>query len=66
MKLTVNIDSENEGLDPATMAEALRSIAEHVEEIYGEWDGPIRDYNGNKVGNWTVDTSDYVARLMEE
>ena len=64
MKLTINIDSENEGLDPANMAESLRNIAKHVEEIYGEWDGPIRDRNGNKVGNWSLDTSDYFDKLL--
>jgi len=66
MELTIKIDSENEGATPEHVASVLESIARHVREVYGEWDGIIRDENGNKIGHWSVDSSDYVERLLDE
>ena len=66
MKLRITIDSENIGATPEHVATVLENIANHVASVYGEWSGMIRDENGNTIGNWEVDTSDYAKRIMGE
>ena len=49
---TGNAAFEDDNLRPE-IARILGEIAEHVEGGYVE--GVIRDINGNKVGNWSMD-----------
>lgn len=45
--------TEDENLNEYEVARILKDIASKIE--YGITSGVIMDYNGNKVGSWSID-----------
>lgn len=66
MKLTIEIDSDNEAVTPELVATYVESIASHVASIFGKCSRPIKDANGNTIGRWMVDSTDYMKRELEQ
>ena len=66
MRVKIEIDSDNADVTPAYVGQVIEQIASSISEFFGETGGIIRDINGDKIGTWEADSSDYVKEMMEE
>lgn len=56
MKFKLEFDMNNAAFDNATEAETSRILIVVGEQIeQGKTDGIVMDYNGNRVGQWSID-----------